>query len=182
MRRPLDRLYAASGAIAAASICAIVLVVLAQIALNVIDWGFRVVAGRGLGLLIPSYADFAGYALASATFFALGYALRAGAHIRVSLVTQRMGPRAARAAEVLAGLIGTAVALMLTWYMIGHVHDAWRFGDQSSGLVSVPLWIPQSILVIGSAVFAVACLDTTIEALRGRASPSFADDSEDIDA
>lgn len=177
MRRALDWLYAASGAVGAASICAIALIVLAQVTLNVIDWFASLLTGKGLGLLIPSYATFAGYMLASATFFSLGYALRRGAHIRVSLVTQRLGPRASRVAEIIAGVSGSGIGLMLVHYLGEHAYDAWRFGDRSAGLVSVPLWIPQSVLVAGSAVFAIACIDTTVEALRGRASPAFAEDS-----
>jgi TRAP-type C4-dicarboxylate transport system permease small subunit len=178
IRKSLDRLYAVSGFITAASILAIMLIVLAQVLLNFADYILALFTGESFGLLIPSYATFAGYALASATFFALAYTLRAGGHIRVTLVTRSMPPRLRRLCEVAASVIATGIGALLTLHMIEHAHDAWRFGDMSFGLIPVPLWISQCILVAGSAVFTVACLDTLHEALRGIVSPSFANEGD----
>lgn len=178
IRRSLDRLYGACGAIAAASILAIMLIVLAQVLLNFADFVLALFTGQSFGLLIPSYATFAGYALASATFFALAYTLRAGGHIRVTLVTRSMPAGLRRLCEMAASVIAAGIGFMLTLHMIEHAHDAWRFGDMSFGLIPVPLWIPQCILIAGSAVFTIACLDTLQEALRGVASPSFANEGD----
>jgi TRAP-type C4-dicarboxylate transport system permease small subunit len=176
MRRALDTLYRASGAIAAASIVLIMLIVLAQVLLNFADWVLAQFTGKSFGLLVPSYATFAGYALAAATFFALAYSLRCGAHIRVTLVTRSMPPALRRVVECGAGLLGLLIGGLMTVYMTEHAYDAWRFGDMSFGLIPVPLWIPQCILIAGSAVFTIACIDTTLEALRGRPSAAFAHD------
>jgi TRAP-type C4-dicarboxylate transport system permease small subunit len=176
MRSFLDALYRASGVLAAASIVAIMLIVLAQVTLNFSDWVLARFTGQSIGLLIPSYTTFAGYALAAATFFALAHTLRAGGHIRVTLLTRVMPSGLRRVAEAIACLLGLAIGTMLTVNMVDHAYDAWRFGDMSFGLVSVPLWIPQSILITGSAIFAVACLDTLIETLRlPDGSPAFRD-------
>lgn len=177
-RRTLDRLYAVSGAIAAASILAIMLIVLAQVLLNFADYVLGIFTGQSFGLLIPSYATFAGYALASATFFALAYTLRAGGHIRVTLVTRSMPSGLRRGCEIAASTVAAGIGFMLTFHMIEHAYDAWRFGDMSFGLIRIPLWMPQCILVVGSAVFTIACLDTLVEAVLGLTSPSFAKEGD----
>lgn len=165
MRRGLNTLYTISGAIAASSIGLIMIIVLSQVTLNFVDWILARVAGQSLGLLIPSYATFSGYALASATFFGLGYTLRKGGHIRVTLIVRSLPDRLQRFFEALTSLIGAGIGSLLTFYMIEHAYDAWRFGDMSFGLIAVPLWMPQCILIAGSAIFTIACLDTFAETL-----------------
>lgn len=95
MRRVLDTLYRAAGGLAALFILAIVVLVFAQVGLNLADKITVGLTGKGLGVTIPSYADFTGFFLAAASFLALAYTLRAGGHIRVSLVTQALGSAAA---------------------------------------------------------------------------------------
>ncbi|MEO5621424.1 MAG: hypothetical protein ABIQ32_12915, partial [Sphingomicrobium sp.] len=81
MRNILDRLYQFSGGLAALAILAICLLITAQIGFNIIAR----LGGADLSYTIPSYADFAGYFLSTASFMALAYTLRAGGHIRVGL-------------------------------------------------------------------------------------------------
>lgn len=78
MRRVLDTLYRAAGGLAALFILAIVVLVFAQVGLNLADKITVGLTGKGLGVTIPSYADFTGFFLAAASFLALAYTLRAG--------------------------------------------------------------------------------------------------------
>lgn len=167
MRTFLDRLYTLSGAIAAAFICAIALIVLAQVLANLIDSIASMVLGSPFGLVVPSYASFAGFFLTAATFFALAYTLKRGAHIRVTLVIQLLGPKARQAVEVWCILVGLAIAGFFTWYTFGLVAESYRFADMSTGMVAVPLWIPQGALVLGGAVLTIALLDELVTALKG---------------
>jgi len=168
MRTFLDRLYSLSGGIAAAFICAIALIVLAQVAANLIDQLASLVLGEPIGLVVPSYANFAGYFLTGATFFALAYTLKRGAHIRVTLVIQLLGPRVRQVVEVWCILVGLAIAGFFTWYTFGLVQDSYRFGDMSTGMVAIPIWIPQGALVLGGGVLTIALLDELVTALAGR--------------
>ena len=76
MRRLLDLIYRASGAVAALFLVAICVVVLLQVGANLIDALIKLFGGEPLGLVIPSYAEFAGFFLAGSSFFALAYTLR----------------------------------------------------------------------------------------------------------
>ncbi|MFT4794938.1 MAG: TRAP-type C4-dicarboxylate transport system permease small subunit [Paracoccaceae bacterium] len=161
MLRALDLLYKAAGAIAALSILGISLLVTAQVSLNILAR----IGGPELSYTIPSYADFAGYFLATATFMALAYTLRAGGHIRVNLVVQVMPPRARWVFEVLALSLGTAVAGCATWFSVGLIRESIAFGDMSYGIVAIPLWMPQTSMVTGLGLLTVALLHTLAEAL-----------------
>jgi TRAP-type C4-dicarboxylate transport system permease small subunit len=167
MRTFLERLYTLSGGIAAAFICAIAAIVLAQVLANLIDSIATVLLGQPFGLVVPSYANFAGFFLTGATFFALAYTLKHGAHIRVTLVIQLLPPRLRHAVEVWCILVGLAIAGFFTWYTVGLVAESMRFNDMSTGMVAIPLWIPQATLVLGGAVLTIALLDELVTALKG---------------
>ena len=172
MRRLLDGLYAASGALAAAFVLAIAVLVMAQVTLNVVDRAATLVTGTAIGLTIPSYSDFTGFFLAAASFLALAHTLRRGDHIRVTLVTGRLPARTRRAVEVLAVGVALVVTVLLAWYVGDLVLESHEYGDMSSGMVAVPIWIPQLFVAIGTIVLAVALADELVGLLRGR-TPSW---------
>ena len=174
MRALLDGLYRLSGALAAFFLVAIAVVVLLQVGANLIDALIKAFGGEPIGLVIPSYAEFAGFFLAASSFLALAYTLRAGGHIRVELLLQRLGSGARRVAEVWCVAAGAAIAAYFTWYASGLVLESIQYGDVSPGIVPVPLWIPQSAMALGLAVLAIALLDELVHVLRGGA-PSYAE-------
>lgn len=168
MRRALDNLYRVSGGLAAAFIVAIVAVVFAQVCLNLADKIAAAITGTGLGLTIPSYADFTGFFLAASIFLALAYALREGGHIRVTLVLKRLPERVQHGLEIIVVAIALAMSSFASWYVILLVHESYEFGDQSSGMVSVPLWLPQLPVAFGLIILTIALLDELVGLLRGR--------------
>lgn len=179
MRKALDTLYRASGALAAMFIVAIVAVVFAQVLLNLIDKIAVMVRGTAIGLTIPSYSDFTGFFLAAASFLALAYTLRGGAHIRVTLATGLLGPRWQRRAEAFALAVGAALTGFAAVYVIALVLESAQFGDRTSGMVSLPLWMPQAPVAFGLVVLTIALLDDLICVLRGR-PPSFDGKGENL--
>ncbi|TCS62915.1 TRAP transporter small permease [Varunaivibrio sulfuroxidans] len=180
MRRFLDRLYRACGWIAAAFIAAICLLVSAQVLLNSIDRVSTLLTGSAIGLTIPSYADITGFFLAGASFFALAFTLNEGGHIRVSLVVHQVPPRFRRAFEIWAALAGGAAALYFTWYSSVLCYQSYLYGDVSSGMVAVPLWLPQSVMPLGLGVLSIALLDALVTLLKG-ALPAYAHPAQAID-
>jgi TRAP-type C4-dicarboxylate transport system permease small subunit len=152
MRRFLDRLYRASGALAAIFLVAICVVVLLQVGANLID--------------IVSFF------LAAASFLALAYTLRCGGHIRVSLVISHLGGAPRRAMELVCILIAAAISAYFTWFMLDLVIESFRYEDVSPGMVPVKLWIPQTSLALGLLVLVIALIDEFVSVLCG-ARPSY---------
>lgn len=175
MRRFLDRIYRASGALAAVFIVAICAVVLLQVGANLIDVVAELVTGEPIGIVIPSYAEFAGFFLAAASFLALAYTLRRGAHIRVSLIITHIHGRARQAVEIGCIVIALAVSGYFAWYMVELVFESLEYGDVSPGMVPVELWIPQTSMAVGLIVLVVALVDELVCVALG-GTPSYHDD------
>lgn len=165
MRRSLDLIYAASGGLAALSILAICLLVSAQVGLNILAR----LGGPEMSYTIPSYADFAGFMLAGASFLGIPYAFRHGTHIRVSLVTSRLGTGPSWALEVLSLAVATMAMGYASWFAFGLVEESLYYGDMSTGMIAVPLWIPQCVMAAGLVVTTLAMADRLVESIRARA-------------
>lgn len=166
-RRLLDRIYRTSGALAAVFLVAIFVVVLIQVGANLINALSAAALRRSIGLSLPSYADFAGYSLAASTFLALAHTLRAGAHIRVSLVIDNVSGWRRRLVELWCAGCGTAVAGYFAYFTILMVADSFAFGDVSPGMVPIPLWLPQSAMALGLVILTIALADEFVSNIAG---------------
>lgn len=166
--RLLDGLYLGSAAAAALCLVAICAVVSLQVAANAADVVSEWLVGRPLGFIVPSYAEFAGFLLAAASFLALPHTLRCGVHIRVTSVLDRLGGRSLDGAELWCSLAGAALSGYFTWFTMLLVEESWRYGDLSPGMVPVPLWIPQASVAAGLAILTIAFVDRFVSLLTGR--------------
>lgn len=162
IRKTLDRLYISSGAFASLLIAGICLLVCTQVLFNLITR----FGGLSVNLTIPSYGDFAGYMLAASSFLALAYTLTQGGHIRVNLILTRLpSVRAKWIAEILSLSACAVVSGFATFHMGKLCWESYEFGDLSPGIIAIPIWIPQSSVLLGMIILTVAlfdCLHQTI--------------------
>jgi TRAP-type C4-dicarboxylate transport system permease small subunit len=165
-RRVLNGLYAVSGALAALFLALIFAVIIVQVAFNTIDRIAGLMFGQAIGLAIPSYADFAGFFLAATSFLGLAATLRAGDLIRVNLLLQRLAPGARRAAELLGSLVGACISGFATVHAVLLAMDAWRFNELSTGIIAVPMWIPQLAFIAGLGALTIAFVDGLVCCVR----------------
>lgn len=159
MRKFLDGLYDFSGAAAAGLIALICLLVSTQVVLNLITK----VLGTGASYSIPSYADFAGFFLASASFLALAYTFTRGGHIRVTLFLGRLPSAPRLLAELFSLLVAIAITGYMLWHMILLAHESYIYNDVSPGMVVIHLWIPQSVVCLGLLILCVAIVDAFVQ-------------------
>ncbi len=147
VRATLDILYLVSGVLASISLIAILLLIVVQM------------VARWTGEVFPGAAAYAGYAMAAASFLAFANALNKGAHIRVSIVLNAVGPKAKRVIDTWC----FAVAALIAWYFVFHaqkfVYWSWKFNEISQDQDKTMLWIPQSIMLTGAVIFAIALTD-----------------------
>lgn len=167
MRGTLDGLYRVSGGIGALLIVAICLVVLIQVAFNLFDKISVLLFGTAIGLVLPSYAELAGYFLVGATFFALTNTLQHGVHIRVTMITQRLNTRWAQVAEGWACLIGALMSGYFTVWTYVLVYESWLYGDLSPGMVPIPIWLPQLPMALGLTSLTICFVDLFLQVVRG---------------
>ena len=153
LRSALDGLYAAAGALAAACLVAMLLLIVAQM------------VARWTGEIFPGASSYAGYFMAAASFLAFAHALDRGAHIRVSILLNAVPRRARWALEVWCFGLGAAVAWYFTYHAFQFTYWSWTFGEVSQAQDASPMWIPQSVMVVGGALLAIALTDNLVHVL-----------------
>lgn len=166
MRPFLDGLYRVCGITAACCLGLIAVLVLAQ------------VAGRLVNVLVPGADDLASFSLTAASFLALAPTLRGGGHIRVTLLLRRARGEQRRALEL--GCLGFAAVVTgyFAYYVVEMAWDAYRFGDMSQGVLPIPLWMPQSVMALGTVALFIAFVDDFVRVAR-HGAPSYPDAAED---
>lgn len=152
LRFGLDRLYTLSGIGASFALIAVLCLVVAQM------------VTRWMGLLFPGAANYAGYAMAAASFLALADTFRQNEHIRVGMVIDRSDAWR-RGFEIWCYSVGTAVAVFFAWYAIKTPQISLMLNDVSQGQDGTPLWIPQISMAVGATLLAIAMVDALVSIL-----------------
>jgi len=150
LRTLLDWLYKASGVAAALCLVAILLLIVAQM------------IARWTGEIFPGAPNYAGYFMAAASFLAFASALNRGAHIRVSILLNAVNPRIKWALEVWCFGIATTIIWYFVYYAYWFTFWSWKFNEVSQAQDATPLWIPQSVMVLGGAILGIAFLDNLV--------------------
>ncbi|WP_386172512.1 TRAP transporter small permease [Sulfitobacter sp. R86518] len=150
LRRLFDFIYFASGALAAVSLVAILLLIVVQM------------VARWTGEVFPGAASYAGYAMAAASFLAFANALNRGAHIRVSVLLNALPAGPKRLLEIWCFGLAAAIAWYFTYYAYWFVYWSWKFNEVSQSQDATSLWIPQSVMVVGGGILAIALTDNLL--------------------
>lgn len=125
------------------------------------------VVGRLLGAAVPDAGEIAGYAMAAAIFLSLAHTFHAGGHIRVNLVLTHVPEFARRALEYWCIFAFTVVGGLFAWFSVNLVIDSYSMGDVSTGMLSVPLWIPQLSMAAGAILLELALIEEVVHMLGG---------------
>ncbi len=160
LRRTLDGLYTAAGALAA--VCVLLIFVL-MIAAPL---------GRALAWRVGWINDIVAWLCAAAAFLGMAHSFRNGDFVRVTLLLEHLGPAARRRLEAVALAVAAAAVAYLGFWAARFTFESWQIGDMAGNLVVIPIWIPQLSFVIGAVIFLVAVIDECVAVLRG-GKPSY---------
>jgi TRAP-type C4-dicarboxylate transport system permease small subunit len=155
LRRFLDRLYDAAGALAALCLAGIAAVMLAQAGM------------RELGLLLRGADDIVAWLCAGSAFLALGHTFRRGELVRVGLLVDLLPPAKRRTVNLVALAVALAFVAYMLYAVVRFVYESWKFNEVAQGLIQIPIWIPQMSFLAGAAIFFVAVLDDFVVLVRG---------------
>lgn len=153
VRRLLDAIYLASGALSALFLLSILVIIVLQM------------AARATGIHFPGSTDYAGYMMAAASFLAFAYTLNKGGHVRVSILLGRLEGTKRYIAELICHLVATVFTCVLAWYAVAMVYWSYVLGDVSQGQDATPLWIVQTPVAVGSVILALCFADNLISML-----------------
>lgn len=136
--RVLDRIYLASGVVAAFFMLTILVLIVAQM------------IARWSSVVFPGSTEYAGYAMAATSFFALAHALTRGAHIRVSIFLN-MNRHTLYWLDALAMLIAAVTATYFARFAIKTNILSSVLNDRTQGQDFIPEWIVTALSMFGTA-------------------------------
>ena len=155
LRLALDRLYLLSGVLGGAAIVGILALMLLQVVF------------REAGLILRGADDLTAWSCAAAVFLPLAHTFKRGELVRMGLALDRCGPAARRRAELGALAVTVVFAAYAVYWAARLSYESWLIDDLAQGMLPVPMWIPQSSMTIGLAVFLVALVDELVVVARG---------------
>ena len=111
------------------------------------------------------------YLLAVVSFAALGYTLRTGGHIRVSLFFHQFSAPVRKWLDVAFVLVALVALFHLTLWLLDLVVQSYVTKADSQSQIETPLWIPQSALIYGTVVLGLSLVARLIRLLRNEIEP-----------
>ncbi len=157
----IDKLSRLDGWLGAGCLIALTLLMLAEVIVRALSNVFTWVPAD-----IPVAWEYSSYLMAACFTFGAAMTLRAGGHIRVSLVLARLSPGARRVLEGTAALIATIFIGFMAYAMVRFTWGSYTRG-QTSISSDTALWIPQAVIAFGFVLLALQFLARTIQAALG---------------
>ena len=140
----LNKLYKFSGYVAAIFLMLVAVFILIGI------------SSRIFGFYIRGLAEYSGYCMASASFFALAYTFVEGGHIRITLFLEKLSGFKKKLVEIWCLIIATFFSGYLAFYFIKMLIISYKFQERSEGADEILIWIPQIGVAIGSTIFFIS--------------------------
>ena len=110
--------------------------------------------------------EYCAYGLAAIIFLGAGYCLKEKGHIRITLVLTFLPEKVASVVTFVGSGITTIFMGYMWWYLYKMVMSAVRYQSTSGTLTNTPLWIPQTVMLIGAACFLIQLAGTTLKTYR----------------
>ena len=150
----LKKIYKFSGYIAAAFLILIAVFILIGI------------SSRIFGFYIRGLAEYSGYCMASASFFALAYTFVEGGHIRITLFLEKLSASNKWLTEIWCLSISSFFSGYLAFYFIKMLIISYKFQERSEGADEILIWIPQTSVALGSTIFFISVLHQFILTIK----------------
>ena len=154
LNRNLNKLYRFSGYIAATFLIFVAVFILIGI------------SSRIFGFYIRGLAEYSGYCMASASFFALAYTFIEGGHIRITLFLEKLSGFKKKIVETWCLIIASFFSGYLAFYFIKMLIISFKFQERSEGADEILIWIPQTSVAIGSTIFFISVFHQLILKIR----------------
>ena len=119
-----------------------------------------------LGTPITWTDELSGYLVVALVMLGAADALRRGDHISVDLFTSRLKGRGQRLAAIWGYLMVLVFAVALLISSKGTIEYSVNFGILSEGYLEVPMWIPQSFLILGGSLLLLVALVKLLKLIK----------------
>lgn len=153
----LDNICLWSAYLAAVFLCGLVVLGTAEIfARNLFD------------ISISFSVEYSGYLVAAVLLLGSGEALKAGVHVRVSLLEERLKGNARATFLLLSIMLGLVITGYWGFAAIRFAYDTWLVATVSYFPSQTPLWIPQGIIALGPIVLLCGLMAKCLRLIWGK--------------
>lgn len=99
----------------------------------------------------------------------MAHTLKIGAHLRSTILLERMPPAARRTVEIASCILGAVMFALIVYSGWANMVDAWRIGEfEGEEPVRVPTAPIRTLVLIGAALTAVQFLIMLTDLIRGK--------------
>lgn len=96
------------------------------------------------------------YAIIGSCFLGAPYGIRTYAHVTVDLLINNINERLKTIFIYLTNALGLIFSIVFTLYSYFRTMDTYHAGTTSSSMLKLPMYLPQSLLIIGGVLMAFA--------------------------
>jgi len=107
--------------------------------------------------------EYSGYLYLSIVFLGLAYGLNHQSHIRITIITSRLGKEANRWIDMAIGVAGMGMMAVVIYYTWLLVEDTKSMDMVSESVSQTPLYLTQIPMLVGSVLLWIALLNFTLE-------------------
>jgi TRAP-type C4-dicarboxylate transport system permease small subunit len=122
--------------------------------------------------------EYGGYFYAWIVLLGSVHLLRSDKYLTVTLLTDRLSPKAQNVAAIFAAIIGLAVSVVSLRSTYAIFEQSWMFGTRSMQPSATPLIYPQAAMLIGYVLLALAYVEEIVRRLFGMPARRGDDDPE----
>ena len=118
---------------------------------------FDIIA-RQFGMSLGGTDELSGYAMAISTSWGISYALTCMAHVRIDLLRARRTSKGQAMFDIIAVLALAGTAIVVAYRVWPVLARTIKYGSTANTTLETPLWIPQSLWMMGWMWFAASAL------------------------
>ncbi|MEA1914758.1 MAG: TRAP transporter small permease [Campylobacterota bacterium] len=110
--------------------------------------------------------EYSGYLYLASIFLGLGYTFHENAHIRINIITTRLGKKTNTFIDIIAGFITVAVLIFTLYRSVLFTYDSYSFEMLSENVSETPLYLTQIVMPLGLSIFILTVLAFVLKGFK----------------
>ena len=155
----IDALSRMGGSVAALALAALTLLIIAEISTRMLS---NYIEGMPAG--VPMAWEYSAYLMGIAFMSGAAMTLRAGSHIRVSVLLTNLPAQGRRLLEIISAVMGLGLTSFLAYSLALFTWSSFSRG-QTSISSDTPVWIPEAAVTLGAVLLALEMFARLLRAL-----------------
>ncbi|WP_419764485.1 MAG: TRAP transporter small permease subunit [Arcobacter sp.] len=110
--------------------------------------------------------EYSGYMYLASIFLGFAYTFNEAGHIRINILTSRMGKKSNKIIDVFAGTITIVILLFILHRTVLFTYDSYVMEMVSESVSATPLYLTQLVMPLGVILFILAVLSFVLKGIK----------------